>query len=43
VKIAVDCNWAQILEGAIDSAHSSTLHSTNMPAAGRKLALPSAG
>ena len=30
VKIAVDCNWAQILEGAIDSAHSSTLHSTDM-------------
>ena len=33
VKIAVDCNWAQILEGAIDSAHSSTLHSTEMPPA----------
>ena len=30
VKIAVDCNWAQILEGAIDSAHSSTLHSSDM-------------
>ncbi len=30
VKIAVDCNWAQVLEGAIDSAHSSTLHSTDM-------------
>lgn len=30
VKILVDCNWAQILEGAIDSAHSSTLHSTDM-------------
>ena len=30
VKIAIDCNWAQILEGAIDSAHSSTLHSTDM-------------
>jgi phthalate 4,5-dioxygenase oxygenase subunit len=27
------CNWAQVLEGSIDSAHSSTLHSTNMPAA----------
>ena len=27
------CNWAQILEGAIDSAHSSTLHSTDMPPA----------
>jgi phthalate 4,5-dioxygenase oxygenase subunit len=33
VKVQVDCNWAQILEGAIDSAHSSTLHSTDMPAA----------
>jgi phthalate 4,5-dioxygenase oxygenase subunit len=30
VRIAVDCNWAQILEGAIDSAHSSTLHSSEM-------------
>jgi phthalate 4,5-dioxygenase oxygenase subunit len=30
VKIVVDCNWAQVLEGAIDSAHSSTLHSTDM-------------
>jgi phthalate 4,5-dioxygenase oxygenase subunit len=30
VKIVVDANWAQILEGAIDSAHSSTLHSTDM-------------
>jgi phthalate 4,5-dioxygenase oxygenase subunit len=26
------CNWAQVLEGSIDSAHSSSLHSTNMPA-----------
>jgi phthalate 4,5-dioxygenase len=33
VKMWTDCNWAQVLEGAIDSAHSSTLHSTNMPAA----------
>ncbi len=33
VKIAVDCNWAQVLEGAIDSAHSSSLHSTDMPPA----------
>jgi len=33
VKVQVDCNWAQILEGAIDSAHSSTLHSTDMPPA----------
>ena len=33
VKVHVACNWAQILEGAIDSAHSSTLHSSEMPAA----------
>jgi len=33
VKIQVPCNWAQILEGAIDSAHSSSLHSTDMPPA----------
>ena len=25
-----DCNWAQVLEGAIDSAHSSSLHSSDM-------------
>jgi phthalate 4,5-dioxygenase oxygenase subunit len=31
VKIVVPCNWAQILEGAIDSAHSSSLHSTDIP------------
>jgi phthalate 4,5-dioxygenase oxygenase subunit len=30
VKIRVACNWAQVLEGAIDSAHSSSLHSTDM-------------
>ena len=30
VKIRVGCNWAQVLEGAIDSAHSSSLHSTDM-------------
>lgn len=29
-KVVVNCNWAQILEGAIDSAHSSTLHMSNM-------------
>ena len=29
-KIILDCNWAQILEGAIDSAHSSSLHSTDI-------------
>ncbi len=32
-KIVIDCNWAQSLEGGIDSAHSSSLHSTDMPAA----------
>jgi phthalate 4,5-dioxygenase oxygenase subunit len=26
----VRCNWAQILEGQIDSAHSSSLHSSDM-------------
>ena len=30
VKVHVTCNWAQILEGAIDSAHSSSLHATDM-------------
>jgi phthalate 4,5-dioxygenase oxygenase subunit len=33
VKMHATCNWAQVLEGSIDSAHSSSLHSTNMPAA----------
>ena len=33
VKIQVPVNWAQILEGAIDSAHSSSLHSSDMPPA----------
>jgi phthalate 4,5-dioxygenase len=33
VKMHVECNWAQVLEGSIDSAHSSSLHSTEMPAA----------
>jgi phthalate 4,5-dioxygenase len=33
VKMHVACNWAQVLEGAIDSAHSSSLHSTDMPPA----------
>ncbi len=32
-KIHVGANWAQVLEGAIDSAHSSSLHSTDMPPA----------
>lgn len=30
VKIKVPCNWAQVLEGAIDSAHSSSLHASDM-------------
>ena len=30
VKIHVACNWAQVLEGQIDSAHSSSLHSSDM-------------
>ena len=30
LKINVPCNWAQITEGQIDSAHSSSLHSTDM-------------
>jgi phthalate 4,5-dioxygenase oxygenase subunit len=30
VKMHVRCNWAQVLEGAIDSAHSSSLHSSDM-------------
>ena len=29
-KVIIDCNWAQVLEGAIDSAHSSSLHSSDM-------------
>ena len=33
VKMHAACNWAQVLEGAIDSAHSSSLHSSEMPAA----------
>ena len=33
VKIHAECNWAQVLEGSIDSAHSSSLHSSNMPTA----------
>ncbi len=30
VKALLPCNWAQVLEGAIDSAHSSSLHSSDM-------------
>jgi phthalate 4,5-dioxygenase oxygenase subunit len=29
-KTILPCNWAQVLEGAIDSAHSSSLHSSDM-------------
>lgn len=29
-KVVIPANWAQILEGAIDSAHSSSLHSSDM-------------
>jgi hypothetical protein len=27
--VILPCNWAQVLEGAIDSAHSSSLHSSD--------------
>ena len=30
LKIHIECNWAQVLEGQIDSAHSSSLHSSDM-------------
>lgn len=30
MKMRVNCNWAQIMEGQIDSAHSSSLHSSDM-------------
>jgi phthalate 4,5-dioxygenase oxygenase subunit len=30
VRIDLPCNWAQIMEGQIDSAHSSTLHASDM-------------
>jgi phthalate 4,5-dioxygenase len=29
-KVLIPCNWAQVLEGAIDSSHSSSLHSSDM-------------
>ena len=29
-RIEIPCNWAQIMEGQIDSAHSSSLHSSDM-------------
>lgn len=38
-KIELPCNWAQIMEGQIDSAHSSSLHSSDMrPARGEATA-----
>lgn len=38
-KIEIPCNWAQIMEGQIDSAHSSSLHSSDMrPAKGEATA-----
>jgi phthalate 4,5-dioxygenase oxygenase subunit len=38
-KIELPCNWAQIMEGQIDSAHSSSLHSSDMlPAKGEAAA-----
>ncbi len=30
LKMNIPCNWAQITEGQIDSAHSSSLHSSDM-------------
>ena len=30
LKISIPCNWAQIEEGQIDSAHSSSLHLSDM-------------
>lgn len=32
VKMRIACNWAQVLEGNIDSAHSSSLHSSEIRA-----------
>src|SRR5689334_20765107 len=32
VKMHAACNWAQVLEGSIDSAPGSSLHAANMPA-----------
>lgn len=38
-KVELQCNWAQIMEGQIDSAHSSSLHSSDMrPAKGEATA-----
>ena len=30
MKVELPCNWAQVMEGQIDSAHSSSLHSSDM-------------
>ncbi len=30
VRIELPCNWVQVMEGQIDSAHSSSLHSSDM-------------
>jgi len=30
MRIELPCNWAQVMEGQIDSAHSSSLHSSDM-------------
>lgn len=30
MKVQLSCNWAQVMEGQIDSAHSSSLHSSDM-------------
>jgi phthalate 4,5-dioxygenase oxygenase subunit len=38
-KVELPCNWAQVMEGQIDSAHSSSLHSSDMrPAKGEATA-----
>ena len=40
LKIRIPANWAQIHEGQIDSAHSSSLHSSDMVPARVKVLLP---
>lgn len=35
IRVELPCNWAQVMEGQIDSAHSSSLHASDMkPARG---------
>jgi phthalate 4,5-dioxygenase oxygenase subunit len=29
-KVQINCNWAQVIEGNVDSAHSSSLHSSEI-------------